>query len=164
MLGQLQDSGNTTTLAHYLDLLDGAGMLTGLQKFAQQQVRRRGSSPKLEVFNTALMSAQSNKSFKEAIEDHDFWGRLVESSVGAHLLNSIRGTNIELLYWREGDKEVDFVLKDGDKVTAIEVKSRAGKLKLSGIDSFVKLFKPNKVLVVGDQGIPVVEFLKSNPC
>ena len=33
MLGQLQDAGNTTTLAHYLELLAGAGMLTGLQKF-----------------------------------------------------------------------------------------------------------------------------------
>ena len=32
MLGQLQDAGNTTTLAHYLELLAGAGMLTGLSK------------------------------------------------------------------------------------------------------------------------------------
>ena len=34
MLGQLQDAGNTTTLAHYLDLLAGAGMLAGLQKYS----------------------------------------------------------------------------------------------------------------------------------
>ena len=30
MLGQLQDAGNTTTLAHYLELLAGAGMLKGV--------------------------------------------------------------------------------------------------------------------------------------
>src|ERR1700733_10703457 len=92
ILGELQDAGNTTTLAHYLDLLSGAGLLTGMQKFAQQPVRQRGSSPKLLVYNTALMTAQSAKTFKQAKADHVFWGRLVESAVGAYLLNTIRGT------------------------------------------------------------------------
>lgn len=161
MLGQLQDVGNATTLAHYLDLLSGAGLLIGLQKFAQQKVRQRGSSPKFAVYNTALMTAQSNKTFKEAQEDHAFWGRVIESTVGAHLLNSIRGTQIELFYWREGDSEVDFVLKLGDKVTAIEVKSGQDNFTRSGIDLFVKAFKPNRVLLVGDKGIPVEDFLRA---
>ena len=55
MLGQLQDAGNTTTLAHYLDLLAGAGLVTGLPKYAGSIARRRASSPKLQVFNTALI-------------------------------------------------------------------------------------------------------------
>ena len=59
MLGELQDAGNSTTLAHYVDLLFGAGLIAGLQKFANQSVRRKGSSPKFAVFNTALFSAQS---------------------------------------------------------------------------------------------------------
>ena len=58
MVGQLQDVGDTTTLAHYLDLLAGAGMITGLQKYSGNAVRRRASSPKLQVLNTALMTAQ----------------------------------------------------------------------------------------------------------
>lgn len=161
MLGQLQDSGNTTTLAHYLDLLSGAGLIDGLQKFASQQVRQRGSSPKFAVFNTALMTAQSNKTFKEAREDQSFWGRLIESTVGAHLLNAIRGTQIELFYWREGDKEVDFVLKHGDNITAIEVKSGSKSMKFSGMDLFVKEFNPNRILLVGDQGISISDFLTS---
>ena len=161
MLGQLQDSGNTTTLAHYLQLLSGAGLLEGLQKFANQQVRQRGSSPKFAVFNTALMTSQSNKTFKEAREDHSFWERLIESTIGAHLLNSIRGTKIELFYWREGDKEVDFVLKRGNSITAIEVKSVPENFSRSGIDFFVEKFKPNRILLIGDQGIPVENFLKT---
>jgi len=161
MLGQLQDTGNTTTLAHYLDLLSGAGLLEGLQKFANQPVRQRGSSPKLAVLNTALMTAQSNKTFNEAKADPSFWGRLIESTVGAYLLNSIRGTQIELFYWREGDKEVDFVLKRGDSITAIEVKSGTEYFRRSGIDLFVKEFKPSRILLVGDQGIPIADFLKS---
>ncbi|HBL98991.1 TPA: hypothetical protein DDZ86_05110 [Candidatus Dependentiae bacterium] len=161
MLGQLQDTGNTTTLAHYLELLSGAGLLDGLQKFAQQPIRQRGTSPKFAVFNTALMSAQSNKSFREAKEDHAFWGRLIESMIGAHLLNSIRGTQIKLFYWHEGDKEVDFILSHGHNVTAIEVKSGTESFNRSGMDLFIKQFKPNRVLLVGGQGIPLEEFLST---
>lgn len=163
MLGELQDKGNTTTLAHYLDLLNGAGLLTGLQKFANQGARRRGSSPKFAVYNTALFSAQSGKSFAEAMADKVFLGRLVESAVGAHLLNSIRGTRIELFYWREGSKEVDFVLRQGDKLIAIEVTNGQKSVSQSAIDPFVDQFQPNRILLVGDQGIPLKTFLTTPP-
>jgi hypothetical protein len=163
MLGELQDAGNSTTLAHYLDLFDGAGLLTGLQKFANQSVRRKGSSPKFAVYNNALMSAQSGKSFHEAMSDRVFFGRLVESSVGAHLLNGIRGTQIELFYWREGSMEVDFVLRLGDKIIALEVKSGQESLRHSGIDAFVKQFNPYRILLIGDQGIPLETFLSTSP-
>jgi len=163
MLGELQDAGNSTTLAHYVDLLTGAGLLTGLQKFANQIVRRKGSSPKLMVYNTALLSAQSGKNFSEAMADRSFLGRLIESAVGAHLLNGIRGTQIELFYWREENREVDFVLQMGEKVIAIEVKSGKESIQHSGIDAFVKQFSPDRILLVGEQGIPLQTFLSMTP-
>ncbi|HEU64532.1 MAG: hypothetical protein KR126chlam4_01166 [Candidatus Anoxychlamydiales bacterium] len=144
MLGQLQDAGNTTTLAHYLELLNGAGILTGLNKYANHKVRSRSSSPKFQVYNTALMSALSSKTFTQAKKDKEFWGRLVESAIGAYLINEIRGTGIELYYWREQNMEVDFVLKKGDFLTAIEVKSSLKKERLSGLEVFGKAFKPNR--------------------
>jgi predicted AAA+ superfamily ATPase len=162
ILGELQDAGNTTTLAHYVDLLSGAGMLAGLQKFANQSVRRKGSIPKFAVYNTALFSAQSGMSFYEAMDDRVFFGRLVESAVGAHLLNSIRGTQIELYYWREGNREIDFVLKLGSQIIAIEVKSNKDHLQQSGIDEFVKQFKPKRMILVGERGIPLKTFLSSD--
>ena len=76
MLGQLQDAGNTTTLAHYLELLTSAGMLTGLQKFAGAQVRRRNSSPKFQVLNTALMTQPSGFTLEQAKDANEYWGRL----------------------------------------------------------------------------------------
>ncbi len=85
LLGQLWDAGNTTTLARYLDLLGGAGLIVGLQKYAGSAVSRRASSPKLNVLNTALMAADSGYSYAEAQADRTFWGRMVESAVGAHL-------------------------------------------------------------------------------
>lgn len=160
MLGQLDEAGNTTTLAHYLELLAGAGLITGISKFSNQPFRSKGSSPKLQVLNTALMTAQIGKTFEESKEDKEYWGRLVESAVGAYLLNQIRGTKIELYYWREKNLEVDFILKKGSKTIAIEVKSSLRKESFSGMNAFVDSFTPYKALVVGYQGIPVEEFLK----
>lgn len=159
MLGQLQDAGNTTTLAHYLDLLAAAGMVTGLRKFSIGQVRQRASSPKLQVLNTALLSALSGRSSDAAIEDRSFWGRLTESAVGAHLVNGAVGTNVEVYYWRERNYEVDFVLSDPSTVVGIEVKSGRTQDTTTGMTQFVERFEPHRVLLVGDQGISLEDFL-----
>jgi len=159
MLGQLTDAGNTVTLAHYLDLLQGAGMVAGLSKYAHGIIRQRGSSPKLQVLNTALMTAQDSRTMTEARRDGDYWGRLVESSVGAHLLNTSFGSDIELTYWRERSQEVDFILRRGKTITAIEVKSGRRPEALPGMEAFAKQFKPKRKLLVGGQGIPLDEFL-----
>jgi uncharacterized protein len=159
MIGQLTDAGNTTTLAHYLELLHGSGMLAGLQKHSTGPVRQRGSSPKLQVLNTALMSALDHRPMAEARRDGDYWGRLVESSVGAHLVNSSFGSNIDVTYWRERNHEVDFVLQQGKKVAAIEVKSGRRREALPGMEAFVKIFKPRRQLLIGGQGIGLEEFL-----
>ncbi len=159
MLGQLQDAGNATTLAHYLELLAGAGMVTGLQKFAGEVVRQRGSSPKLQVLNTALMTAQSGLTFKDARADHEFWGRLTESAVGAHLANAAAAGTCELFYWRDRDKEVDFIVRAGRGLTAIEVKSGRSRTAQTGLAAFADAFKPKRKLLIGGDGIPLAEFL-----
>ena len=163
MLGQLQDAGNTTTLAHYLNLLEGAGLLAGLSKYAGQRVRQRGSSPKLVVLNTALMTAQSQLNLREAKQDTDFWGRLVESAIGAALMNGLRGENIELFYWSSRNREVDFVLSRRKSLVALEVKSGRRKVTLPGIEAFSTEFRVTKKLLVGAQGIPVEDFLLTPP-
>ena len=163
MLGQLQDAGNTTTLAHYLNLLEGAGLLAGLSKYAGQRVRQRGSSPKLLVLNTALMTAQSQLNLGEAKQDTDFWGRLVESAIGAALMNGLRGENIELFYWSSRNREVDFVLSRRKSLVALEVKSGRRKVTLPGIEAFSTEFRVTKKLLVGAQGIPVEDFLLTPP-
>jgi hypothetical protein len=159
MLGQLQNAGNTTTLAHYLELLSSAGMLTGLPKFSGKKVRQRGSSPKLQVLNTALMTAQSGIGFEAALEDREFFGRLVESSVGAHLINSVMGTNAEVFYWRDRNLEVDFVLRKAKSIVGIEVKSGTRKTYMSGMQAFSNAVHPKRSLLVGRSGIPLEDFL-----
>lgn len=163
MLGQLQDAGNTTTLAHYLDLLAGAGLVCGLEKFSGSRVRQRGSSPKLVVLNTALMTATAGLTRTAARQDRTLWGRLTETAVGAHLVNSSAGTDIEVSYWRERNREVDFVLRRRRTITAIEVTSSRRKDTLPGMDAFAKEFAPRRKLLVGGQGIPLDEFLTRPP-
>ncbi|WP_203594417.1 ATP-binding protein [Wenzhouxiangella limi] len=159
MLGQLQDAGNTTTLAHYLQLLEAAGMLGGLQKYADNAVRQRASSPKLQVFNTALMTAMSGLGPEQARADSEFHGRLVESAVGAYLVNEAARGACELYYWRQGNREVDFVVQAAKRLFAIEVKSTTRRHALSGMAAFRKAFDPDRTLLVGADGIDLAQFL-----
>lgn len=159
MLGQLQDAGNTTTLAQYLDLLSGAGMVMGLSKYAGQVVRQRASSPKLQVLNTALMSAQGGYTFQEARRDRAYWGRLVESAIGAHLANAALVGIAELYYWRERNREVDFVVKSHRLLSAVEVKSGAAREAQPGMEAFAAAFRPGRSLLVGGDGIAINHFL-----
>jgi len=158
MLGQLQDAGNSTTLAHYLDLLGGAGLLVGLHKYAGEVVRQRASSPKLQVLNTALFSAVAEESFADALADRAHRGRLVESAVGAQLAGACATNGWELMYWREGSREVDFVVKARRYITAIEVKSGPRTGRLSGLEAFASAFAPKRTLVVGGDGVSLEDF------
>jgi len=159
MIGQLQDAGNTTTLAHYLELLGAAGLLTGIPKYAGETVRVRASSPKLQVFDSALFSALEGVGFAAALADREHWGRLVESAVGAHLVNAAAAGICEVFYWRERNREVDFVLKKGRRLVAIEVKSGRAPAALPGMQAFNEAFRPDRLLLVGGDGIPIEEFL-----
>jgi hypothetical protein len=159
MLGQLHDAGNTTTLAHYLELLSSANMITGLPKFAGHLIQQRASTPKLQALNTALISAQEQKTFQKAQADTSYWGRLVESTIGAYLVNNSLSSGFKVFYWREGNKEVDFIVQSGNHLLPIEVKSNYRKTALPGIAAFCQKFQLSKSLLVGGQGLPVNKFL-----
>lgn len=157
MLGQLQDAGNTTTLAHYLRLLESAFLVSGLELFSRGQQRKRGSSPKLVFWNNALVNALSTRSFAASIGDTVWWGRLVENAVGAHLCNTLTPVEHSLTYWRDGVHEVDFVVARGLDVWAIEVKSgRSGRT--AGLARFRARYPEAKALLVGGAGISLADF------
>jgi hypothetical protein len=160
LLGQLQDAKNTTTVAHYLELLQQAGLLEGLQKFAIDNARKRSSSPKWQVMNNALLSAQSLGDFNSTFEDKKKWGRWVESALGCHLI-AHRQNDLEIYYWNESNAEVDFILKKEDKYIALEVK--ISKDRVSGLSQFAKNFKPHKVYQLGQNSLSWQEFISTDP-
>jgi len=158
MLGQLQDAGNTTTLAHYIDLLSSAFLLSGIENFKISKKPRRSSSPKLILWNNALVSGVTSRTFETAVADHTYWGRLVENAVGGALLEQCRLFGYELYYWRNNEgKEVDYILKTPKDVFAIEVKSSKPK-KLSGLSTFIELLPTAKPIIIGGNGIELESF------
>jgi len=159
MIGQLQDVGNTVTIAHYLDLLSISGLLTGIGKYSTNILSSRNSSPKFQVYNNALMTIQYQKSFNEILSDTDLWGRFVESSVGAFLLNESIKNNYKVYYWRDRNLEVDFVIEKAGKLIAIEVKSNNDS-KSKGLEQFSLRFPNVKNILIGKSGMDLVEFLQ----
>jgi len=162
MLGQLHDAGNATTLANYLILLGGAGLLCGIEKYSLSPVRTKSSSPKLQVYNNALISSQNPLKFADVKNNPDAWGRVVESIVGTYLANeSLRG-RFNLYYWRDRNDEVDFVIESSGRLIGIEVKSSVSRSK-KGMSAFQKIFSPVKTICIDKMRLPWQEFIKINP-
>lgn len=158
MLGTLQDAGNTVTLAGYLNLLGDSGLVTGLQKFSMDMARKRASIPKYQVYNNALLSVQMGLSYREALADNKQWGQIFESAIGAHIVSQAFIHRFEVYYWRDGNDEVDFILKKNQKIIAVEVKSNA-ESHTTGLERFHRLFNPLATIIVGEKGIKPEVFL-----
>jgi len=160
MLGQLSDAGNTTTLARYLTLLGQAGLIAGLNKYSAAPLAEKLSIPKLQVYNTALISALRLESFSQGFVDPGLWGHMMESSVGSYLINQANEySDIKLYYWRDKNAEMDFVVKYGKKIFGIEVKSNADKITAVNREKFSARFPAARLILVGDSGIPFEDFM-----
>jgi predicted AAA+ superfamily ATPase len=162
ILGQLQDAGNTTTLSHYLNFLDTAGLLSGIEKYAANIIRKRSSSPRFQVHNNALLSAQKSEYFNEIMQNPAEWGRIIESAVGSHLINHSISQNFSVYYWRERNDEVDFILERRGKTIAIEIKSNNSE-NSKGLEVFKNKFNPYKSYLISNRSLSWQEFLKINP-
>lgn len=157
MVGSLQDAGNTSTLAGYLNVLSDSGLLGGIQKFSIDAARRKASIPKFQVYNNALKTVYCPLSFTQSLLDRKSWGNIFESAVGAYIINQSFTKRFEVFYWRERNDEVDFVLRKRGTLVAVEVKSNAEK-NTSGLSRFRQMFNPHEAFIVGDGGIKPEDF------
>lgn len=159
MLGQLQDAGNAATLAHYLELLSGSGLLAGIQKISTDPVRQKASSPKLQVLNTALATAQGHLFFESTKQNRQLWQTLTECAIGAHVINSCFGTKMGIYYWKDNNRSVDFIIRKDDELIVIEINSTKKGKNNQGIEVFKQKYQPRSTFFIGEDGIPVEEFL-----
>ena len=160
IIGQFNDVSNTVTIAYYQRLLEEAFLIAGLQKWTGTALRRKNSSPKWLPLNTALITAVQNRSKEELKKDKPFWGRLVESGIGAYLFNQSMIHNFEVYYWREGTSEIDFILRKGKKITAIEVKT-GFEYNTQAFEIFQKEYPKARTLLVGEHGVDIEKFLST---
>lgn len=153
LLGQLQDSGNTDLVKHYIELYQGAFLMKSIHKYSPKTLVTRTSSPKLIPLCGALIS-------REVFRDKNGYGRAFEAAVGAALVKN----GFDVFYWRDGHLEVDYVIEDKDDVYAIEVKSGIKKSS-KGLNEFQKKFKRAKPIYITESNIETFllsprEFLK----
>lgn len=162
MLGQLNDAGNTTTVANYLKILSDSGMLCALQKFSNDQARKRASAPKFQVYNNALHSLYAFNTLEELALLPKQWGRHFESAIGAHLASFAFTERYNLYYWRDNNMEVDYILQKNGKLIAIEVKSN-NESHTAGLDAFNQRFHPQSTIIIGQSGMSAEDFLSISP-
>lgn len=162
MLGQLNDAGNTTTVANYLKILSDSRMLCALQKFSNDQARKRASAPKFQVYNNALHSLYAFNTLEELALLPKQWGRHFESAIGAHLASFAFTERYNLYYWRDNNMEVDYILQKNGKLIAIEVKSN-NESHTAGLDAFNQRFHPQSTIIVGQSGMSAEDFLSISP-
>jgi predicted AAA+ superfamily ATPase len=160
--GELQESGNLTTLSGYLTLLKDAGLLSGLEKYAADIIRKRASKPKFQAHNNALLAADQNKPFDILRKNPKEWGRFAESAVGTHLINCGLKYRFNVYYWNQGSYEVDYIIEKGSDIVALEVKSGKDSTN-TGLSLFNEAFHPRGVYLIGTDGIPFEQFLSMNP-
>ncbi|MCQ2329197.1 MAG: ATP-binding protein [Paludibacteraceae bacterium] len=157
--GQLQDAGNTATIASYINTLGEANLVGGLQKYSIDTARKYMSVPKFQVYNNALMTIQNGRGFEKELLEPQRWGRWVESAVGAHIVNHADELDYKVYYWRDHADEVDFIISTRFATMAIEVKS-GRRTTNKGLRTFSQLFHPKQTMIVGSGGFSVEEFLR----
>lgn len=154
------NSGTVPTIKNYLDILNKSKIVQHLQNYSPSRVKEKQSVPKMQVFNNAFRNRFGTFSFDEARVDPAEWGRLVESAVGAHLANRAMTDDYELFYWRnERRQECDYVLRKGQALVAIEVKSGSVD-KTVGFEKFKEQFADNvtAAFIVGPYALPLDDF------
>jgi predicted AAA+ superfamily ATPase len=143
LLGQLQDRGNTDLVKYYIELYSGAFLIHPLSKYSAKSYLTRGSSPKMLISCPALFTMHEGP---QVLSETQKKGRIFENAVGIRLLQ-LPG---DLYYWREKQKEVDFVYKYQGQLFAVEVKSGRNKL-LAGLHTFLAQYpKAHPVIVTMD--------------
>lgn len=138
LLGQLQDKGNTELVKYYLELFEQAFLLKQLYKYSNKKTLSRSSSPKILPLCPALYSITLDADYNP-----ENTGRAFEVVVGS-LLARLPG---ELSYWRHKNFEVDYVLKFGKKLWAIEVKSNLKK-SAKGLYEFKSKFPTAELIII----------------
>lgn len=140
LLGQLQDRGNVELVKYYISLYEGAYLVKALEKFSPKKIITKASSPKILPLAPCFYFLSILDTYRS-----DERGRAFELLVGAQLVR----TGEDLCYWREGKDEVDFVLKRGRRIWAIEVKTGDSRSQ-KGLIAFKKKY-PSAIEVFIDE-------------
>ena len=121
------DAGiSPNTAKSWLSILESSYILYRLQPYHRNFNKRLVKSPKLYFYDTGVACSLLGIREQEQVNSHYMKGSLFENLILNEFIKRSfnRGENRQPYYWQDNHgKEIDCLLVNGDKVTAIEIKS-----------------------------------------
>jgi len=117
---------NRETVNRYLEMLEDSLLLKLLPSLRPNSHKTLTAHPKLMVFDTAFAAWAASLPPEKLILSPNIWGGLIENLVALEIATQISwlSSSYKVGYWRQGKKEVDFIVQDLEqKVTGFEVKA-----------------------------------------
>ncbi len=134
------------TIEKYLFILENTYILKLVRPYYKNSRSEIFKMPKIFFYDSGLAQLLWLKEFPKEI-----LGPVFETAVFGELVKKYGKENIH--YWRTKDKkEIDFILKDKNKVIPIEAKRNFNNYKAGNVDYFLNSYKSTEYRVVGLDG------------
>lgn len=134
------------TVEKYLFILEQTYIIKLVRPYSRNIRSEISKAPKVFFYDSGLMQMLWLKSLPKEII-----GNVFETSIFSELIKKYFGDNI--YYWRTKDKkEIDFIIKDKNKIIPAEVKINFNQVNLSAIKYFIKHYEVDKYSVIGLEG------------
>ena len=134
------------TVEKYLFILEQTYIIKLVRPYSKNIRSELSKTPKIFFYDSGLMQMLWLKGLpKETI------GNVFETSIFSELIKKYGRENI--YYWRTKDKkEIDFIIKDKNRIIPAEVKTNFNKAGLSAIRYFLENYRLSEYRVIGLDG------------
>ncbi|MEK9129864.1 MAG: ATP-binding protein [Patescibacteria group bacterium] len=131
------------TIEKYLFILEQTYIIKLVRPYNKNIRSELSKIPKIFFYDSGLMQMLWLKNLQKEII-----GNVFETNIFSELIKKYGRENI--YYWRTKDKkEIDFIVKNKNEITPIEVKINFNKVNLSAIKYFLKNYKLDKYQIIG---------------
>lgn len=149
---------SSVTVKSYIDLLGSTFMVEIIQPWFSNMGKRLVKAPKVYIGDSGILCNLIGLNSYNGLMGHPVFGSVWEQIV----LSNLRGNlpNAEIYYYRtSAGAEIDFVIKNRDKIFAVECKASLSPKLSKGNYNAIRDIDPEKSFVVfpGEKGWPIEE-------
>lgn len=136
------------TVAHYLDILEKAYMVRRLQPFAANVKKRLVKTPRVYLRDSGLVHRLLRIDDMDMLSGHPIRGASWEGYVIEQIASAV--PDAELSFYRtSAGAEIDLLVKQGERLTAIEIKASVAPRVERGFWNALEDVKPDAAWVIG---------------
>ena len=134
------------TVEHYLFILENTYIIRLIKPYHSNLRSELFKTPKIYFFDSGLLQMLQLKTIPGAII-----GNVFETAVFSELVK--RYGKDQIFYWRTKDKkEIDFILRQKNKILPVEVKYNFARFSKTSINYFLKRYQLEDYKVIGFLG------------